>query len=249
MHGNRAQLAALSQGILSSITNLPAGVKVGLCPPSVYIDHIQKLLSSTASPIKVGAQDVSAFEEGAHTGQVAASMLKDLGCTYCIVGHSERRHGCFETPMDVAQKTKQALSQGLTPIVCVGETLSARDDGQTEQVILSQLTPIIGLGDSSLTNIVVAYEPVWAIGTGKTASPEQAQEIHAFIRQEVAKLHPSVAQSLPILYGGSVKPDNAQALLSCPDIDGGLIGGASLDEEAFVTICRQAFKVADTAAA
>jgi triosephosphate isomerase (TIM) len=249
MHGNRTQLAALTQGILASLTNLPSMVKVGICPPFVYLDHIHRLLSSAASPIELGAQDISSHEEGAYTGQVASNMLKDFGCHYTIVGHSERRHGCFETPMDIALKTKNVISNGVTPIVCVGETLSAREDGQAEQVIISQLTPILNLGEEYLSKIIIAYEPVWAIGTGKTASPEQAQEIHAFIRQEVAKRSQDVAQSLAILYGGSVKPDNALELFKCPDIDGGLIGGASLDEEAFIDICRFAFKAAETEAA
>lgn len=249
MHGNRAQLAALTQGIIASLTNLPSMVKVGICPPFVYLDHIQKLLSSAASPIELGAQDASSQEEGAFTGQVSSNMLKDLGCNYTIVGHSERRHGCFETPMDVALKVKNVIKDEMTPVVCVGETLSAREDDQTEQVILSQLTPVLNLGIEAISKMVIAYEPVWAIGTGKTATPEQAQEIHAFIRQEVAKVDQDVAQSLAILYGGSVKPSNALALFQCPDIDGGLIGGASLDEEAFIEICRFAFKVAETEAA
>ncbi len=249
MHGKRAQLAALTQGILCSITDLPKGVSIGICPPHTYLDHIQKLLSSAASQIKLGAQDISAQEEGAYTGQVSGSMVRDLGCHYAIVGHSERRHGCFETPMDIAQKTKIALANDLIPVVCVGETLSAREDDQTEQVILGQLTPVLALSEADLAKIIIAYEPVWAIGTGKTASPIQAQEIHAFIRKEVAKKSITVAQSLPILYGGSVKPENALTLFQCADIDGGLIGGASLDEEAFVKICRDAFKVADKAVA
>ena len=248
MHGSRSSLLALTQSLLGGMLNLPS-LEVGVCPPFVYLDAIHGVLSSNNGQIKLGAQDVCDKEEGAYTGQVSASMLKEMGCSMVIVGHSERRHGCFESPDWVAQKAKAALEKGLQPIVCIGETLEERDAFKTKLVLKAQLAPIISLGEKALSQMVLAYEPVWAIGTGKTATPEQAQEIHAWIREEVAKEAKLVAQSLPILYGGSVKPNNAFELFKCPDIDGGLIGGASLNAGDFIEICQCAIKVLESMAA
>lgn len=186
-----------------------------------------------------GAQDVSAEARGAFTGEVAASMLSEFGCGYAIVGHSERRTYHGEADAQVAAKTLRALEHGITPIVCVGETLAQREAGETEQVVARQLGAVLeALSVEQLGGIVVAYEPVWAIGTGKTATSEQAQAVHAFLRGHVAACDAGVAQRMPILYGGSVKPDNAAELFAMADIDGGLIGGASLKAEDFLAIGR-----------
>ena len=184
-----------------------------------------------------GAQDVSANDKGAYTGEVSAGMLKDIGCVYGLVGHSERRQYHAETSERVAAKFFAAKQAGLTPILCVGETLEEREAGQTEARIREQLAPLLAQGGAeAFAGAVVAYEPVWAIGTGKTATPEQAQAVHAFIRGEIAARDAKIAGLLPILYGGSCKPDNASALLSQPDVDGGLVGGASLVARDFLAI-------------
>src|SRR5690606_21895994 len=189
--------------------------------------------------IVLGSQDVSANEKGAYTGEVSAAMLRDVGARYGLVGHSERRQYHGEDSELVARKFMAARAAGLVPILCVGETLADREDGHTEYVIQRQLQPLFELGGvEALDGAVVAYEPVWAIGTGKVASPAQAQEVHAFIRGEVAALDAKIAGSLPILYGGSCKPDNAAALFSGPDVDGGLIGGASLVAADFLAIAK-----------
>lgn len=243
MNGDQVSLATLIKDIQQTLSDISPSVRVGVCPPFVYLPMIHQLLVQRSSSILLGAQDVAEADTGAYTGQVSAAMLKDVGCQSVIVGHSERRIGLHEMPKQVAQKTAQALDNGLTPIVCLGETLEEQEQDATEQVIQRQLDPILALGPEKLKNMIFAYEPVWAIGTGKTATPEQAQQIHAFIRQEVAKQGVDVAQSLPILYGGSMKPDNALELLQCPDIDGGLIGGASLKALDFVSICQFAGQV------
>jgi triosephosphate isomerase len=193
----------------------------------------------TGSAIAWGAQDVSAEARGAFTGEVAASMVAEFGCAYAIVGHSERRSYHAETDAQVAAKALRALEHGITPIVCVGETLAQREAGETEQVVGRQLQAVLDtLSTEQLGRIVVAYEPVWAIGTGKTATSAQAQAVHAFLRQLVVSKDAGVAERMQVLYGGSVKPDNAAELFAMPDIDGGLIGGASLKAEDFLAIGR-----------
>jgi triosephosphate isomerase len=205
--------------------------EVVLCPPFPFLYEVGALCES--SSVKLGAQDVSAFEEGAYTGQVSAQMLSALGCTYVLVGHSERRQYHHESSEEIVQKYLAAQSAGLQPVLCVGETLAEKEAGKTEAVIAAQLAPLVALGN--LPHCVIAYEPVWAIGTGMTATPEGAQAVHAFIRTQVT------ADSLKILYGGSVKGDNASALFSMPDIDGGLVGGASLKASSFLEICDSAY--------
>lgn len=234
MHGNRAANAELLAGIIGAG---PMGGEVGVCVPFVYI--ADAAVSLAASHIRWGAQDVSAHEQGAYTGEVSAAMLRELGCRYAIVGHSERRAYHAESDQLVADKAKAALSHGLTPVVCVGETLEQREAGQTEAVVKRQLSAVIHTLGHCAGEMVVAYEPVWAIGTGRTASPEQAQAVHAVLRAQLqaATAH---ADTMKILYGGSVKPDNAATLFAQPDIDGGLIGGAALKAADFVAICRAA---------
>lgn len=239
MHGSKA----MSQSLLTEMLALEkglSGVDVAVCPPLVYIETVKNILSN--SSIAVGAQNLAdVSEQGAYTGEVSAQMLKDVGCDYVIVGHSERRTLYGETDAIVAQKVAVALEQGLTPILCIGETLEEREANVTEQVVATQINAVVDkVGVEAFKSIVIAYEPVWAIGTGKTASPEQAQAVHAFIRGLIAKQNPAVAEGLIIQYGGSMKPENAEELLSQPDIDGGLIGGASLKAEDFMAICRAA---------
>ncbi|MCU7830089.1 MAG: triose-phosphate isomerase [Candidatus Thiodiazotropha sp. (ex Myrtea sp. 'scaly one' KF741663)] len=236
-------------GSLESVRSLLDGIKHGIgevkhadvavCPPFVLIPETEKLLAG--SVIGWGGQDLSTESPGAYTGEVAASMLNDFGCKYVIVGHSERRIYHAESDELVAKKYTAAQAAGLVPILCVGETLEEREAGVTEQVVARQLDALINLaGVESLTDGVIAYEPVWAIGTGKTATPEQAQDVHAFIRGRVAAKSAQVADGVRILYGGSMKPDNAKELIGKPDIDGGLIGGASLKAEDFLGICTAA---------
>lgn len=236
-------------GSLESIGPLLAGIKAGMgdvkraavavCAPAIYLPAVQQQLQG--SPVGWGAQDVSAESSGAYTGEIATSMLKDFGCTYVIVGHSERRAYHGESDQLVARKFAAARAAGLVPILCVGETLAERGQGITESVVARQLDAVIDLeGAAALADGVVAYEPVWAIGTGETATPEQAQDVHAFIRNRVAGHDAGVAAGLRILYGGSMKPGNARELIAKPDIDGGLIGGASLDAADFLGICTAA---------
>jgi triosephosphate isomerase len=237
MHGSREANAALLAGLL------PAGAlacDVVVCPPFVYLTDVAQTLG--ASPIRWGAQDCSAHEQGAYTGEVSAVMLAELGCRYVIVGHSERRSLHAETDQVVADKAKAALAHGLTPIVCVGETLQQRQAGETESVVKRQLSAVIHTLGHCVSEMVVAYEPVWAIGTGLTATPDQAQAVHAALRAQLqaATKH---ASAMPILYGGSVKPDNARTLFAQPDIDGGLIGGASLKAADFMAIAQAASEI------
>jgi triosephosphate isomerase len=235
MHGNLAENEALLSGILAGIGTVKVGVAV--CVPFPYLAQVQARLAG--SKIAWGAQNLSQHAKGAYTGEVSAAMLKDFGCAYVIVGHSERRALFGESDAVVAEKFAAAQAAGLTPILCVGETLEEREGGITEQVVGRQLDAVIAkCGVSALAKAVLAYEPVWAIGTGKTASPEQAQAVHAFIRARVRGLDAGVAKGLIIQYGGSMKPGNAAELLSQPDIDGGLIGGAALNAEEFLAICR-----------
>lgn len=216
-----------------------------LIPPYPYLSQIKTLLESTN--VQLGAQNVSEHDDGAYTGEVSATMLTNIGCNYVLVGHSERRTIYKETNDVVAAKFNTAQQAGLTPILCVGETLAEREAGDAFAVIQAQLDAVFKNGsDYNINNLVVAYEPVWAIGTGKTASPEQAQEIHGNIANYMAQLQPEQNSSVQILYGGSVKPDNAELLFAMPDIYGGLIGGASLKVEQFLTICEIAQKVSNS---
>ncbi|HIJ22362.1 MAG: triose-phosphate isomerase [Gammaproteobacteria bacterium] len=236
-------------GTLESIRELVAGLKAGIgevnvaevvvCAPAIYIAEASALTGGTA--IALGSQDLSNAASGAYTGEISGSMLNDFNCQYAIVGHSERRHGRGESDQLVAEKFKAAQDSGLTPILCIGELLEEREEGVTEQVCARQMDAVINAyGVAALQNSVIAYEPVWAIGTGKTASPEQAQEVHAFVRSHIAKQDQLVADGVRIQYGGSMNAANAAELLAQPDIDGGLIGGASLKSEDFLTICRAA---------
>ena len=233
-------------GSLDSIKQLVAGISAGagdtgdtqiaVCPPFVYIPLVSNLLAD--SKVAVGSQDISDHESGAFTGEVSGAMLSDFSCTYAIVGHSERRALYAEDDDFTARKFAAARKAGLTPILCVGETLEEREQGITEGVVSRQLDAVIRLeGIAAIGEAVVAYEPVWAIGTGKTASPQQAQDVHAFIRAKLADFDKTVADKVQILYGGSVKGSNAKELFSMQDIDGGLIGGASLAAEDFLAIC------------
>ncbi len=217
-----------------------AGVEVVLCPPACYLETVGGRLDG--APVALGAQDVASEAPGAHTGEIAAEMLADLGCRYVICGHSERRSGHGEDDARVAAKCARALECGLRPILCLGETLAEREAGTTEAVVERQLEAVLeGLGDElSPEALVIAYEPVWAIGTGRSASPEQAQAVHAVLRARLARRSAALAGGVRILYGGSVKPASAAALFARPDIDGGLIGGASLVARDFLAICEAA---------
>lgn len=234
MHGSLAANAELLAGIRAAE---PFGCEVGVCVPFPYLSAC--VLALQGSAVALGAQDCSAHEQGAYTGEVSAAMLADVGCRYVIVGHSERRALHGESDQLVADKAKIALAKGLVPIVCVGETLQEREAGQTETVVKRQLSAVIHTLGHCIAQVVVAYEPVWAIGTGRTATPEQAQAVHAVLRAQLNAATESAAQ-MKILYGGSVKPDNAATLFTQSDIDGGLIGGASLKAADFVAICRAA---------
>jgi len=238
MNGTRASTKSLITAIKQGLGE--AGkVQVLVCPPAIYIPEAAALLSGTR--IAWGAQNLSAVDNGAHTGEISAAMLLDLQCRYVIVGHSERRSLYGEGDKLVAQKFVQAVRNGLKPILCVGETLEEREADSTEAVIGRQLDAVLDLADSAdFSGAVIAYEPVWAIGTGKTASPEQAQQAHAFIRQRLAVRDAILVGQIQILYGGSVKAANALELFGMPDIDGGLIGGASLNADEFLAICQAA---------
>jgi triosephosphate isomerase (TIM) len=234
MHGNHAANAELLAGISAA---RPFAAEVAVCVPFPYLAATAVTLANT--DIRWGSQDCSPHEQGAYTGEVSASMLHEFGCRYAIVGHSERRQYHAESDQLVADKAKAALARGITPIVCVGETLAQREANETEAVVKRQLSAVIHTLAHCAGEMVVAYEPVWAIGTGKTASPAQAQAVHALLRAQLAAATPHAAQ-MKILYGGSVKPDNAATLFSQPDIDGGLVGGASLKAADFIAICRAA---------
>lgn len=234
MHGNHKANAELLSGIKAAG---PVTADLVVCVPAPYL--AETAVALTGTDVRWGAQDCSAHDQGAFTGEVSAPMLREFGCQYVIVGHSERRAMHGETDQLVADKAKAALAQGLTPIVCVGETLAEREAGQTEAVVKRQLSAVIHTLAHCAGEMVVAYEPVWAIGTGKTASPAQAQAVHALLRAQLQAATPR-ADSMRLLYGGSVKPDNAQELFGQADIDGGLIGGASLKAADFVAIGRAA---------
>lgn len=236
MHGALAQNSALLDAIVDGTSQL-SKVDCAVCVPFPYLHQAQQRLSGTS--VKWGGQDAHQMEKGAYTGEVSAAMLQEFGCRYVIVGHSERRSLYGESSTLVAEKFAAVQKAGMQPILCVGETLEQRERNTTEAVVAEQLDAVVNLlGVQCLRNAVVAYEPVWAIGTGKTATPAQAQAVHAFIRKRVAALDTPVAEGLCILYGGSVKAANAAELFAMPDIDGGLIGGASLVAEEFLAICR-----------
>jgi triosephosphate isomerase len=238
MNGSIQNNQSLIEGLKPGITKVQHAA-VAVCPPFTYLQQVSELLKG--SEIAWGAQDVSQQTSGAFTGEIAANMLVDFGCKYVIVGHSERRNIYCESNELVAEKFASAQATGLTPILCVGELLEQREAGETETVVMRQLDAVIKLqGVASLAQSVIAYEPVWAIGTGKTATPTQAQEVHAAIRCQIANQDAGVASRVQILYGGSVKGSNAAELFAMNDIDGGLIGGASLKAEEFLTICRAA---------
>lgn len=234
MHGSRAQVDALLGALRAGLAGVQ-DVGVAVCPPFPYLTQAAGLLAG--SGIELGAQNLAVETAGAYTGEVSGAMLADVGCRYVIVGHSERRALYGEDSALVARKYKAAAEQGLVPILCVGEQLAEREAGRTEQVVAGQLEAVLALcGEAALAGALIAYEPVWAIGTGKVATPEQAQAVHAFIRGRVAR----GADTPTLLYGGSVKPDNAAGLFAQPDVDGGLIGGASLVAEQFLAICEAA---------
>jgi len=245
MNGSSASSKLLLDGILAQAKTFPS-IDVALFPPAVYLPQVQQAMQH--SHIRWGTQNVSSYHKGAYTGEISATMLHDFNCNYVLIGHSERRCLYAELDLDqlvldriIAEKYHMAITEGLTPIVCIGESPEEHAVGKTEDVIGRHLDILIEhQGVKALSQAVLAYEPVWAIGTGRTASPEWAQEVHSFMRERVAKHDPVIAQSLRILYGGSVKGNNAAPLFSQPDIDGGLIGGASLDADEFVKICQAA---------
>ncbi len=238
MNGDKATANALCAGIVADAGTLNK-VELLLCPPYTLLPIVESALRN--SQCKLGAQDVDVHENGAFTGQISAAMLRDCGCRYVILGHSERRTMYREYDLLVAHKVKVAIEHGLTAILCVGETQQEREQSITEQVIARQIRAVIDAVDmQSLNQVVIAYEPVWAIGTGLTAMPDEAQYIHHTIRQQLASVDAEVANGCRILYGGSMKPENASELLAKPDIDGGLIGGAALQVNDFLAICRAA---------
>ncbi len=233
MNGSLAANAILLGGIKAA--SLRADREIAVCVPAPYLSQCQSELKGTR--ITWGAQDVSAHDAGAYTGEISVAMLRDFGCRFVIVGHSERRAYHGETDQLVAEKVMRALSNGVIPIVCLGETLAEREAGKTGDVVSRQLDAVLAvIGADDMLGMVLAYEPVWAIGTGRTATPQMAQDVHALLRARLTEKNPHVADRVHILYGGSMRPDNARELLQMPDIDGGLIGGASLNAENFLAI-------------
>ena len=238
MHGSRAANAGLLDALLAAAGGLD-GVECAVCVPFPFLGEIAARLSGTK--VALGAQNVSEFASGAYTGEVSAPMLAEFGCKFVLVGHSERRALFGEKDAQVAKKFVAAKEMGLVPVLCVGETLAEREGSRTEEVVARQLDAVMDMaGPAALAAAVVAYEPVWAIGTGRTASPQQAQEVHAFLRGRIAARDQGVAAGLRILYGGSVKPGNAAEIFAMDDVDGGLIGGASLVADDFLAICKAA---------
>jgi triosephosphate isomerase len=235
MNGSREEGVQLAKALADGLH--AESQEVAVCVPFVYLSDIRDVLAS--SPIALGAQNVADQASGAYTGEISAAMLADCACKYALVGHSERRSYYGDTNQTVASRFCQAQAQNIVPVLCVGETLEEREQNRTFQVVDEQLDVVIeAAGIEAFAKAVIAYEPVWAIGTGKTASDEQAQEVHQYIRQRIAERNPAIAEKVQILYGGSVKPDNAKALFAMPDIDGGLVGGASLDAKGFLQICH-----------
>jgi len=238
MNGSSSSVKELIAGINDGMSSV-SKAEVVVCPPAVYIPRVSGAVES--SGVKVGSQNICDQDKGAFTGEISGEMLKDIGCEYAIVGHSERRSLYGESDEQVAARFAAARRNGIKPIFCIGETLEEREQGITNDVCSRQIDAVVALeGVEALADGVIAYEPVWAIGTGKVATPEQAQEVHAFIRGKIAALNADVADGLRILYGGSMNPTNAVELISQADIDGGLIGGASLKPEDFLAICRAA---------
>jgi len=239
MNGSRASVASLTREITAKLEDLMS-IDVAICPPYIYLEQVVRAVEGCH--VMVGGQDLSVHVAGAYTGEISAEMLSDVGVKTVIVGHSERRTYHHESDTLVAQKCQVAVRAGLLPIVCVGETLAQREADRTEEVIAAQLTALLASeeGKMTLAASVIAYEPVWAIGTGKTATPQQAQDVHAFIRGRLAAYDSELADNMRILYGGSVKPENAAELFAMADIDGGLIGGASLNARDFLAICAAA---------
>lgn len=234
MHGSKTFVEELLTSIKKGSEKYCSKVGMVVCPPYVYLQQAQKLLEQ--SQIAWGAQNIAAEKEGAYTGEISGTMLLDFACRYVLVGHSERRSLYGETDKLIAKKFKRATELGLVPILCMGETLEQRHANQTQTILQQQIKAIMDLGKTVFEQGILAYEPVWAIGTGVSASAEQAQAVHQFLREQIAHSDSDLAQKLPILYGGSVKPSNAKALFQMPDIDGGLIGGASLHANAFLQI-------------
>jgi triosephosphate isomerase (TIM) len=240
MNGSLADNAVLCKAIGMGLAEHAASqtTAIAVCAPSVYLSQLQSLLAG--SKISLGSQDISSHDKGAFTGETSAAMLKEFGVRYAIVGHSERRQYHAETDTVVALKAKAALAAGITPIVCVGESLAEREAGKTEEVVKRQLAAVIHENGHCISEIVVAYEPVWAIGTGTTATPEMAQVVHAVLRAQLHAASPVAAERVQILYGGSMNASNALSLLACSDIDGGLIGGAALKAADFLSIIAAA---------
>lgn len=238
MHGSSSQVKSLLEGIKQGSHSYQE-IEILVCPTFVYLQQAHELLNHSA--IQLGAQNLYLGAQGAFTGEIAGAMLKDIGCQYVLIGHSERRTIFQEDLKVISAKFLAALESGLKPILCIGETRAEREKGATESVLRTQLESVIqAAGIESFRQAVIAYEPVWAIGTGLTATPQQAQEAHAFIRQLISQINVDIAKTIRILYGGSMKADNAASLLAMPDIDGGLIGGASLDAKSFLAICEAA---------
>jgi triosephosphate isomerase (TIM) len=235
MNTNRASAVALAEGVAKQAAALQ-GVDLAVCPPSCYLDAVGRAIAG--SKVALGAQNMYHEKDGAFTGELSAAMLRDLGCKYVILGHSERRHILGETDAAINKKLHAALAAGLLPIVCLGELLSEREAGQTLTVIQTQFDgSLAGLSAEQMGKVVIAYEPVWAIGTGKVATPQQAEDVHLALRKIIGKCYnSSIADSVRLQYGGSVKPDNAAELLKQPDIDGALVGGASLKVDQFLGI-------------
>jgi len=230
---NQTRLTQLVSGLKAS------SASVAVCVPAPYFTQCQSVLGG--SDIQLGSQNLSEYCEGAYTGEISGSMLQDFGCQYALVGHSERRELFAESSEQVAQKFKAALNARITPVLCVGETLEQREAGITENIIADQISAVLAkVGIQGFSRAVIAYEPVWAIGTGKTASPEQAQSVHKAIRDQLAELDSDIAQNTQILYGGSVKPNNAVAIFAQADVDGALVGGAALNAQDFIQICNAA---------
>ena len=236
MHKTLKEAVDLAGNLKERASQFPSDREVVICPPFTALSVVGEVIKG--SPVKLGAQNTFWEEKGAYTGEVSPPMLKDAGCQYVIIGHSERRQYFGETNYSVNKKMKKVLESGLTPIVCVGEKLQEREDGKTLSIIEEQVREgMEGLSTEEASGLVVAYEPVWAIGTGKTATPQQAEEVHDFIRKKIRELYgEEVANNLPILYGGSIKPQNIASLMECANIDGGLVGGASLELESFSQI-------------
>lgn len=241
MNGSSVACAELVDGILEGMPSSDS-VKLIICPPYLYLDKLAHKLTETS--LSLGAQNVSQYGSGAYTGEISPQMLRDIGCEYVVVGHSERRAMMAESNEIVASKFKAALSEGLKPILCVGETLQEREANQTESVIDEQLNTVLDVaGVEAFETAVIAYEPIWAIGTGRTASPEQAQYVHSHIRVTISSRNKQIASTIQVLYGGSVKGDNAAGLFRMADIDGGLIGGASLKAADFLAIADAAMSL------